>query len=218
VFVTFPLPCCPQPDEKTDAVTSSAREEPSLDSGVWNPPSTSTRLWGTAHLTAAVLLVVAIAGGAIWLPGQELDVQPLPVPVAGWLVWISGIGYLAGCAVLHARTGIALRQVGTGEYGTWIAGALASGVVALAAGVSIGLGRDSRTYACGLETLTTVLCVAAALSVTSLIATCCFCRPGERRSPNSRLIRCAVLLHLAFAIVTAGGLLWLEQLPLSAAS
>jgi hypothetical protein len=99
-----------------------------------------------------------------------------------------------------------------------IAGASASGIVALAAGISIGLGPQSRTYAYGLETLTTVLCVAAALSAVLLIAACFCRRPGERGALSLSWTRLGILLiHLGSAIVTAGGLLWLEQLPLSAA-
>jgi hypothetical protein len=204
-------------------VTSSASEGQSVNSGVPKPSAASTRLWGTAHLTAAVLFVAAFVCCAARLPGQTLDVQPLPVPLAGWLVWISGIGYLAGCAVLHAGTGVALRKIGAGHFraiplGELMAGALASGIVALAAGMGIGLGPQSRTYACGLETLTTVLCIAAALSAALLIVACFCRRPGERNAASLSLTRLGVLLlHLGLALVTTGGLLWLEQLPLSAA-
>jgi hypothetical protein len=65
--------------------------------------------------------------------------------------------------------------------------------------------------------LTTLLCVAAALSAALLIATC-FCRRWSKRSATGRSpVRLAMLLlYLVVATVTTGGLLWLEQLPRTA--
>jgi hypothetical protein len=203
----------PSSPAKCVFVTNSASEKPTVNGAGPTLAASSTRLWGTAHLTAAVLFLAASVCCAARIPGQTFDVKPLPVPVTGWLVWICGIIYLVGCTVLHARVGVGLRQSGVGRMDQTVAGALAGFVVVLAASRSIFLGPQSRTYAFGLETLTTTLCAGAALSTVLLVAARLWRRPGQQNRRRFRTARFGLLLaHLIVAMASAGGLFVLEQL------
>jgi len=125
--------------------------------------------------------------------------------------------------VLHAVVGSTLRKMDADRphkisLAELITGALGSGIVLVAAGIGIGSGPSSRAYSYGLETVTAVLCVAAALSAALLIAAGWCRQQGERISSGRSSVRIVVpLLHLLLAAAATGGLFWLEQLSPAAA-
>jgi hypothetical protein len=169
--------------------------------------------WGTAHLTAAVLLVLALVWCGLRPPGRTYDFRPLPVPTIAWAVWASGLAYLASSAAAHFRLGAALRRGSVPNLGTLLTGGLSSVLLIVVAGRSVLLQAASRTHAAGLENLTATLGTAAGLSLLLFVVTS-LQRRGRGSAENrvSVAVTVGLVIHWVLAVATVGALLYLEQL------